>query len=134
MRSSSPLMLGRVLFAMLFWIVSYNSTQLNLFVWWIAQDLSTQILVGLVWAGVAGVMLAWSYSAIGKFGFGFITLLIAALLFFFYDQGFITSLSGGFYQNLAPLVLGLINAVALNWNDIRRGGSGSVGVEDPDTD
>lgn len=134
MTSSMPLVLGRILFALVFWTVTYNSTELNLFHWWIEQALSTQLLVGLIWLGIAGVMLAWSWSAIGPFGFAFLSALIAALLYFFYDQGLIGTIDGGFAQNLVPVSLGLINGIALNWNDIRRGGSGTVGVDESELD
>ena len=132
MQASRALVIGRIIFALAFWIASYNSTELNLFKWFMVQDISTQILAGLVWFGVAATMLAWSYSSIGKFGFIFLAALIAALLFFFFDQGLIDSLSTSAYQNIVPLSLGVVNAVALNWNDIRRKGSGAIATEDDD--
>lgn len=130
MTASRNLVLGRIAFALVFWLVSYNSTDWNLFRWWTGQDLSVQILSGVVWLAVAGIMSAWSYEAIGRWGVAIVLALLGAIGFFFYEQGLITTLSGDALSNLVPLCLGLVNGIALNWNDLRRKGSGAVAVDE----
>lgn len=120
----------RFVFAIVFWIASFNATGISFFHWWMGQALSVQILAGVIWAAVAGIMCAWSYEAIGKWGVMIVAALLGALGFFFYDIGLVTQLSGDLLSNLVPLCLGLVNGVALNWNDLRRKGSGAVAVDE----
>lgn len=126
----------RWVFAFLLVALTYNPTDWN-YVRWAAANFSTQmplaLLLGLLLFVGYIVYVSATLRSIGAFGMLLVLAVVAALLWFLYDQGLLSLINRGLNIWLGILAISVVLAIGMTWSIIWRRISGQLEVDDADT-
>lgn len=126
----------RWIFAFLLVALTYNPTDFN-YVRWVAANFGTQmplaILLGLLLFVGYVVYVSATLRSIGTFGMILILAIVAALLWFLWDQGLLSLENRGLNIWIGIVALSVVLAVGMTWSIIWRRMSGQIEVDDADT-
>jgi len=126
----------RWVFAFVLVTLTYNPTDWN-YVRWASANYATQmplaLLLGLLLFVGYIVYVSATLRSIGAFGMLLIVALVAALLWFLYDQGLLSLTNEGLNIWLGIFALSVVLAVGMTWSIIWRRISGQLDVDETDT-
>lgn len=112
---------------------TYNPTSLN-YANWAQNAWETQTpmvaLVGLLLLLGYVIYFRATFRSIGYVGIGLVVLLVGAILWVFYDIGWISLDNPTALTWIGLLALSLVMGVGLSWSIIRRRLSGQLDVDD----
>jgi len=126
----------RWIFAFVLVTLTYNPTDWN-YVRWASANYTSQmplaLLLGLLLLVGYIVYVSATLRSIGAFGMLLIVALVAALLWFLYDQGLLSLTNEGLNIWLGIFALSVVLAVGMTWSIIWRRISGQLDVDETDT-
>lgn len=125
----------RFLFALLLVCLTFNSTGYSISHWLVAifPKINPGFLVcALILAIGWGIYLRATLRSLGKVGLGLILLLIAALIWFFVDLGWLSLANFTLFSWVSNFAISIILAVGMSWSHVRRKLTGQMDVDDVD--
>jgi hypothetical protein len=128
--------LWRMTFALALVFLTFNPSG-HSYLHWLAGDLQSSWPAKAI-AGLA-LLCAWvffvrsAYLALGAFGSGLLTALLAAIVWWMTSRGWFTIGTGAALAWVALTVLGLVLGIGMSWSLFRQRVSGQASVDRIDT-
>jgi hypothetical protein len=114
---------------------TFNPTRWNYVHWgWTNRSLQTPlvVLVGIVLLIGWIIYLRATFRSIGPVGMALVLALLAALVWVFYDRGWLSLENRSLNTWLGILALSVVLGVGLSWSIVRRRVTGQADVDDLD--
>lgn len=120
--------------AFLLLALTFNPTQYNFIHWALSENaqLSFVVLAGLILVVGYIIFLRATLRSIGGFGMALVLALVAALLWVFYDLGWLDLDNSALNIWLGIFALSVVLGVGLSWSHVRRALSGQADIDDVD--
>jgi len=124
----------RWMIAFLLLALTFNPTQYNFIHWALSENaqLSFVVLAGLILVVGYIIFLRATLRSIGGFGMALVLALVAALLWVFYDLGWLDLDNSALNIWLGIFALSVVLGVGLSWSHVRRALSGQADIDDVD--
>ena len=125
----------RWIFAFVLVVATYNPTQWN-YVSWVSANFRDQmplaVLLGLLLIVGYVIYVNATLRSIGVFGMLLIAAVVGALLWFFYDRGWLSLANGSLNTWIGLIVLSIILGIGMTWSIVWRRISGQLDVDETD--
>lgn len=120
----------RFLFAFLLVFLSYNPTGYSYLHWVDFSPLA--LLVGVVLLIGWAIYIRATLRSIGAIGLGLLALLLACIIWFFVDLGWLSLKNVSGFSWVVELCIVVMLAIGMSWSHVRRRISGQVDTDDVD--
>lgn len=125
----------RWIFAFVLVVATYNPTQWN-YISWVSANFRDQmplaVLFGLLLLVGYVIYFSATLRSIGMFGMLLVAALVAAILWFIYDRGWLALNSGSLNTWIGLIALSVILGVGMTWSIVWRRISGQLDVDETD--